>query len=210
MHDGFVALAASPQQASLTQAKRDARRIQNAARRFAQDSESILSSQDRLKTLLEKAWRAGELLGNAAARRQASSLKESKPSYIEADRSVYRKLLSDLKKIIREEKAGSSRLKWRISLVLEAAVKQSANTVLTTACERLSESSLSLRKRWLTTSPAPCSHCAKLSGTVVDVDESFPESFDGIRDLGVYRGSLDAPPRHPNCSCIIVFDVDSR
>ncbi len=67
--------------------------------------------------------------------------------------------------------------------------------------------SAQLRKTWVVTSTNPCSACAALDGTTVDIDAEFDReaTTDPKRKPpAVYRDLL-GPPRHPNCRCRIDY-----
>lgn len=65
------------------------------------------------------------------------------------------------------------------------------------------------RKQWLARADA-CPYCAELDGTIVDIDTAYindgeefePEGASSPLHLGV--GSIEHPPAHPNCRCMVV------
>jgi hypothetical protein len=170
-------------------------------------------SMDRM----DAAWNTGSLLGNAMARRQARMWGLPKPAPFAPDAGLLAALKGDvdnlgtvitaeLDKAIRNEddeaiKKAVSGVVLRSRMAGEASAKYAAQNALGGALE----GSGGLYKRWVTTSPVPCSICVALEahGPILWSAE-FPHSFDGLRELKVYGGTLLGPPRHPNCACVLV------
>lgn len=174
---------------------------------------AVEQSMDRL----DAGWNTGSLLGNAMARRQARMWGLPKPSTFQPDagllasfkgdmENLAKVVTEDLDKAIRSEddetiKKAVSGAVLRSRMAGEASAKYGAQNALGGALEGTG----GLRKRWVTTSPVPCSHCLALAalGPILWSSE-FPHSFSGLRELKVYGGSLLGPPRHPNCACVLV------
>lgn len=170
-------------------------------------------SMDRLDT----SWNTGALLGNAMARRQARLVGEPKPKAFAPDagllgafkddlHAIGAAVQADLDKAIRAEddeaiKKAVSGAVLRSRMVGEASTKYSAQNALGGAME----ANGGHFKRWVTTSPVPCSICVALSQLAPILwSAEFPHSSPGLRDLKVYGGVLLGPPRHPNCACVLV------
>lgn len=80
------------------------------------------------------------------------------------------------------------------SMALEAAAKQGANRAMLAEYE-----AAGAMKRWRSRLASnTCKHCSALHGQVRPVNAPF--SSPGMK---VYGSVLLAPPRHPNCQCII-------
>lgn len=193
----IVYLAASATQKSKTQANRDSTRLKNAASRAVREMERSFGTPSKMRKVLSKSWTMGELLGNAAAKRQYASLGLGKSYAKKADTAILKNLEKDLKRIIAEGDSSQTRL--RAKMCVEAAVKQAYNSSFS---EVMSDTKT--YKMWKTTSAMPCSHCKQLDGLVVEWDKEFPKSFKGVKPLKSYRNELFYPPRHPNCACVIV------
>lgn len=175
-------------------------------------------SVDRLDT----SWNSGTLLGNAMARRQARLWGAGKPSAFVPDAGLLAGFKEDLdaiaaavqsdifKAVVAEDpdavKKAVSAAVLRTRMVGEASTKFAAQNALGGAMEHTPGT----RKRWVTTSPVPCSHCIALSQLAPILwSEEFPHAFPGLRDLKVYGGVLLGPPRHPNCACVLVAVKES-
>ena len=194
--DDLVYLAATPIQKSKTQTDRDARRLKNAVDRSVKEMDRSFGKYSKMKFVLDKSWTVGQVLGNAAARRQHSALGLDKPKATIADSSILKSLQKDLEIIYSEGDSAQTRL--RAKMCVEAAVKFAFNSAYTLAME-----STGTMKMWATTSAVPCSYCKRLSGTVLEWDEEFPKTFEGLKPIKVYKNELYHPPLHPNCKCVL-------
>ena len=194
--DDLVYLAATPIQKSKTQVDRDAKRLKNAVDRSVREIDRSFGTYSKMKFVLDKSWTVGQVLGNAAARRQHSALGLDKPRPATADTAILKSLQKDLRSIYAEGDSAQTRL--RAKMCVEAAVKFSFNSSYTLVMENTDT-----KKMWVTTSSVPCSYCKRLSGTVIGWTEEFSKTFEGLKPIKVYKNELYHPPLHPNCRCVL-------
>lgn len=166
---------------------------------------------------IEAGWAAGSLLGNTMARRQAAALGLPKPKAVlpneetlaairDGMEAVSEELSKSILEALREENPEGiakavMRAKLRTDMAGEAAAKYSTQESVQAAMAQFD----GLKKKWVPTSPVPCTHCIRLGefGAIL-WDEEFPHEFPDAPKLAVYGGKLLGPPRHPRCACILV------
>ena len=103
-------------------------------------------------------------------------------------------------------------LGYRARYSVNVAGSRAAAQQQESAYQQLAEKNgVAIKKVWVTRfGPGTCRTCAKLHGTVRDLDKSFPSTaiYGGGKPPAVY-GGLNGPPRHPNCRCFIALYLDS-
>lgn len=198
--DEYVYLAATSAQKSKTQATRDATRLNNAVKRAVREMDKVFGDSRSMKATLKRAWNMGEVLGNAAARRQHSALGLVKPKAEQADKSFLVSFQKDLSRILSDGVGDRERLRAKMSA--EAAVKFAFNSAFSAVM-----ANTNTLKQWNTTSVLPCSYCKYLDGTILGWHEEFPKTFESLRPIKVYKNSLFHPPLHPNCRCVLTVKL---
>lgn len=160
----------------------------------------------RLEAVIRSSYRASAGVARGVAG-QSSDL----PDWIshEVFNTEYLKdLLSDVRRNLREYKAGTLTREQAISRIEHSAgvaSQRGYTDQIIASYTELEDFGMDVRKFWVANfeNNTPCPACVRLHGTSVGLHESF-RSQTG--EPGVYR-DLVGPPRHPRCRCKLVMLV---
>lgn len=97
-------------------------------------------------------------------------------------------------------------LGWRSSLTSDVASGHAFNEAKAWTLETFAKDrGVALKKVWVTRfGPGTCDTCASLHGYEAGFNEAFPESLSWGNAPSVYGKSLNHPPRHPHCRCVVI------
>lgn len=107
------------------------------------------------------------------------------------------------KKIAQGKSSAVARARAHMLANIRFSVVAASNQARQQSYEGAQKEGIKVQKMWWSAIGSCCFSCAKLHGTIVDMDKDFPWKSIGIK-LKPYKGELAHPPLHPNCRCRII------